>query len=600
MSYEEYNDVGLGFLLKPCGKSKIFTPEYLSQEHLQMAREIARFIEKDVNPVMNDIEEKKEGVLVGLLKKACELGFLGIDVPEKYGGMGMDKAMSMLATEIMVPAGSFAVAVLTHTGIGTLPIVYFGTEEQKQKYLPGLASGEILGCYALTEAGSGSDALGAKAKAVLDPSGKYYILNGEKMFITNSGFADLCTLFAKVDGDKFTAFIVETKTPGFSTGAEEHKMGILGSSTRSVVLEDCKVPVENVLGEVGKGHRVAFNILNIGRFKLGAGCIGAAKEVLKVSAAYANQRVQFKRPISSFGAIRDKIAFMAIKIFATESMTYRLAGVMDAALEKINPDLPDATEKQIAAIEEFAIEQSIMKVYGSETADDVADEGVQIHGGYGYIKEYYVERAYRDSRINRIFEGTNEINRLLIPGTMLKRALKGKFPFGELLGQIEKIIADETKMPVSESAILKEECTIIDRAKLGVLFALNLLNQSYMMDLVEHKKGQTQMAMLMGADMVMAIFAADSSLTRAIQIVKEKGEEAGKIAVLLSELVLHDCMSKIHSAGEQLIVNVSGEKELSKNLSIFNAFVKVPNYKTFDMREKIAAHMLSRERYCLE
>jgi alkylation response protein AidB-like acyl-CoA dehydrogenase len=600
MSYEQYSAPGLCFLIEPCCKTRIFAPEYFSDEHLQMAKEIGRFIENDVNPVMDDIEEKKEGVLIGLLKKAGELGFLAIDVPEKYEGMGMDKAMSMLATEVMVPAGSFAVAVLTHVGIGTLPIVYFGTEEQKRKYLPGLASGALLGCYALTEAGSGSDALGAKAKAVLDPSGKFYTLSGEKMFITNSGFADLCMVFAKVGGDKFTAFIVETKTPGFSTGAEEHKMGILGSSTRSVILEDCKVPVENVLGELGKGHKVAFNILNVGRFKLGAGCVGGAKEVLKVSATYANERVQFKRPISSFGAIREKVAFMAARIYAAESMTYRLAGLMDSAIERIDPSAPGAVEKIIAAIEEYAIEQSIMKVYGSEAGDDIVDEGVQIHGGYGYIREYFVERAYRDSRVNRIFEGTNEINRLLIPGTMLRRMMKGKFPMGDILGRIDEIAGDGSKMPVSGSRVLADECTMVDRAKLGAVFAVNLANTQHMMDLTEHKKGQTQMAMLMAANLIMEIYAADSSLARTVQLLEERGEAAARIPLLLARAVLADSLGKVRSIGEELIVNVSGEKDLEKNLGIFGRFVSVPRWKTHDIKEQIAAHFIARERYVLE
>lgn len=600
MSYEEYEGSGLCFLLKPCGETRIFAPEYFTDEAKQIADEISRFVENEIDPIVEELDEKKEGLLVEVLKKAGELGFLSIDVPEKYEGMGMDKAASMLAIERIVQTGTFAVAVLTHTGIGTLPIVYFGTEEQKEKYLPGLSMGEILGCYALTEAGSGTDALGAKAKAVLDESGKYYILNGEKMFITNAGFADLCIVFAKIDGDKFTAFIVEKDTPGFSTGAEEHKMGILGSSTRTVILEDCKVPVENVLGEVGKGHKVAFNILNVGRFKLGAGCVGGAKEVLKVSAVYANERRQFKRPISSFGAIREKIAFMARKIYATESMTYRVAGLMDSAIEPIDKSAPGAEQKVIAAIEEYAIEQSIMKVYGSETFDDCVDEGVQVHGGYGYIREYFVERAYRDSRINRIFEGTNEINRLLIPGIMLKRVFKGKFPLGDILGQIDAMVKDASRMPVSKAAVLGEEATLVDRAKLAVLFAVNLSNSKHMMDLMEHKKGQTQMAMLNAADMIMEIFAADSSLARTIQYVQDRGEEKARIPLLLCRAVMTCSLEMIRTLGEELIANTSEDRDIEKNMGVFNLFVQVPRWKTHDLYEQIAAHFIERERYVLE
>ncbi len=600
MSYEQYRGPGLCFLLEPCGRTRIFTPEYFSDDAKQMAQEIARFIEKEIGPVVEDIEEKKEGVLVSYVKKAGELGFLSIDVPEKYEGMGMDKAASMLSVETIVAAGSFAVAVLTHTGIGTLPIVFFGSEEQKQKYLPKLASGEYLGCYALTEAGSGSDALGAKTKAVLDASGKYYVLNGEKMFITNAGFADLCTVFAKVDGDKFTAFIVETSTPGFGTGAEEHKMGIHGSSTRTVILEDCKVPVENVLGEVGKGHKVAFNILNIGRFKLGAGCVGAAKAVLQASAKYANERHQFKRPISTFGAIREKIAFMATRIYGTECMTYRVAGLMDAAIAEIDKDAPGAEKKVIAAIEEYAIEQSIMKVYGSECFDDCVDEGVQVHGGYGYIREYFVERAYRDSRINRIFEGTNEINRLLIPGTMLKRVFKGQFPLGDILGQIDGMVKDKSKMPVSQAPVLADEATMVDRAKLAVLFALNLANTKHMMDLMEQKKGQTQMAMLAAADMIMETFAADSAVARTMQFIQENGEDKARIATLLCRAVIADGFQTIRTLGEDLIRNGSEDKDLEKNLGIFSQFMQIPAWKTHDIKEQVAAHFIDRERYVLE
>ena len=600
MSYEEYKGPGLCFLMEPCGKTRIFTAEYFTGEARQMADEITRFIENDVDPVMDDIEAKKEGVLVRLLKKAGELGFLCIDVPETYGGLGMDKAASMLSVEAIIPAGSFAVAVLTHTGIGTLPIVYFGNEDQKQRYLPKLASGEWLGCYALTESGSGSDALGAKTRAVLDPSGKHYVLNGEKMFITNSGFADLCTVFAKVDGDKFTAFLVETATPGFSTGAEEHKMGIHGSSTRTVILEDCKVPVENVLGEVGKGHKVAFNILNVGRFKLGAGCIGACKAVLKASAAYANERHQFKRPIASFGAIREKIAFMATKTYALESMTYRMAGLMDAAIEPIDKSAPGAEARVIAAIEEYAIEQSIMKVYGSEAFDDCVDEGVQVHGGYGYIAEYFVERAYRDSRVNRIFEGTNEINRLLIPGTMLKRVMKGSFPLGDILGQIDGMAGKPAAMPTSTAEVMTEEATLVDRAKLAVLLAVNLANGRHMMDLMEHKKGQTQMAMLAAADMIMAVYAADSSVARTMQLIRERGAAKSTIPVLLARAVTADALEQIRTLGEDLIRNVSEDRDLEKNLALFGQFVRLPAWRTHDIKEQLAAHFIERERFVLE
>lgn len=599
MSYDVYKADGLCFLTQPCGETKVFAPEYFSQQQVQMGQEVERFIVNEIYPIMDRIDQKEDGLLVKYLKKAGELGFLAIDVPEKYEGMGMDKATSMLVTEKMVPAGSFAVAVLTHTGIGTLPIVFFGTEEQKRKYLPKLAYGELIGCYALTEAGSGSDALGAKAKAVLDESGKYYILNGEKMFITNAGFADLCTVFAKVDGEKFTAFIVDTKTEGFSVGPEEHKMGIAGSSTCPVILEDVKVPVENVLGLIGKGHKVAFNILNVGRFKLGAGCVGACKEVLAVSAQYANERIQFKRPISSFGAIRQKLAFMMIKTYILESMTYRTAGLMDSAIELIDKTKADADEKTIQAIEDYAVEQSVMKVYGSEAFDQCVDEGVQIHGGYGYIKEYFVERAYRDSRINRIFEGTNEINRILIPSMTMRRVFKGKFPFAELINKAEEAAKDEGKMPVQDSVPLSSEATIVDRVKLAVIYALNLVNTRHMMDLMDHKKGQTQMALLAIAELMIEAYALDSAVARTRQLVQEKGEEKARIPILLTKCYMAEVLPKIKAIGEDIIVNTSEEGGVEKNLEKFNRFLIMPRWKTHDMKDEIAAHVIGRERYSL-
>jgi len=600
MAHDEYRAPGLGFLMDPCGKTKLFCAEYFSEEQKQMYQEARRFVENTILPIAERIDAKEEGLLVANLKKAGELGFLMIDVPEQYGGLGMDKATGMLVTEAIVPSGSFAVGVLTHTGIGTLPIVFFGTEEQKETYLPKLATGELIGCYGLTEAGSGSDALGAKTKAVLDPSGTHYVLNGEKVFITNAGFADIITAFAKVDGDKFTAFIVDMRSPGLSTGAEEHKMGIHGSSTRSVIFEDVKVPVGNVLGEVGKGHRVAFNILNVGRFKLGAGAVGAAKKTIEVCAKYAKERVQFKRPIATFGAIREKLARMAMLVYSTESMTYRTAGLMDSAIELIDKSQPGAQARIIDAIEEYAIEQSIMKVYGSEAFSECIDEGVQIHGGYGYIAEYFVERGYRDSRVNRIFEGTNEINRLLIPGTLMKRVFKGKFPLAETLMLVDEIAAGKATMPGGVGGPLGEEAAIVDRMKLAVVFAVNQANTKHMMDLMEHKKGQTQMAMLKAADAIMEAFAGDSAVARARQLIADKGEAKAAIPVMLTRMYLAHALTKVRACGQELLVNTSDEKDREKNLATFNLFIPVPPWQTHDMKEKVAAHVIEREAYALE
>ncbi len=600
MGYEEYKAKGLSFLINSPGKTKVYAPEYFTDEMLEVARTAEEFVRKEVLPVADRVDEKEEGLLLAKVKKAGELGLLSIDVPEKYEGAGMDKSTSMLACEKIVPGGSVAVALLTHTGIGTLPLVFFGTDAQKKKYLPRLASGELIGSYGLTETGSGSDALGAKTKAVLTPDKKHYVLNGEKMFITNAGIADLCFVFAKIDGEKFTCFIVEMGWPGVSTGAEEHKMGIHGSSTRTVVLEDAKVPVENVLGEIGKGHKIAFNILNVGRFKLGVGCLGAAKMVLEAAAKYANERNQFKRPISSFGAIRGKLARMMSRCYALEAMSYRTAGLMDAAIETIDKDAPGAEDKVIAAIEEFAIEASIMKVYGSEVFDFVADEGVQIHGGYGYIKEYVVERAYRDSRINRIFEGTNEINRLLIPGTMLKNTLKGKFPMPARLAEIQAEIADPSKLPKPASGPFAAEIHAIDLMKRGVLLACNLGNEMHMMDIMEHKKGQTQMAMLDIADLVMEVYGCDSALARTMQIAKEKGPDKARIPMALARLFLAESFDKVRMIGRRLVGNCSPADAVATNVAVFDGYVPFLSVNTNDLQEEIAAHVVLRERYTLE
>src|SRR5271170_867809 len=434
---------GGSFLLEQRQPDDVFTPEDFTEQHLLIGQTAEEFAVNEIVPNIEKMEHKDFSITRELLKKAGELGLSSAEIPEAYGGLEMDKVTAAVIADHIAKYAGFATTWGGHTGIGTLPIVYFGTEEQKKKYLPKLASAEMIGAYALSESTSGSDALNCRTKAVLSPDGKHYVLNGEKMWITNAHFADLFTVFAKVDGEKFTAFLIEKDFPGFSVGVEEKKMGIRGSSTAPLILNDCKVPVENVLGDIGKGHIIAFNILNVGRFKLGAGCVGGARTSLQSAVAYAKERKAFTKSIADFGLIREKLAQMAVGIYAGESMVYRTVGMMENA----RPEGEKSSEVIRKAIEEYAVECSIIKVWGSEMLDFVVDETVQIYGGYGLVEEYPAERAYRDSRVNRIFEGTNEINRLIITGWLLKRAMSGQLA---LLPAIKKVMDEVMAGPSGE------------------------------------------------------------------------------------------------------------------------------------------------------
>lgn len=597
MEWKKYKGKGVEFLTSNTGK-EIFTWEDLSEDHLMFYETTLRFITEEVEPNAEDIDNNKPGLLKTLLQKAGELGLLAPDAPEEYGGLGLDKTTSMIITEAVGYglSGSFTAAYGAHTGIGTLPFVFFGTEEQKQKYLTKLITGEYIGCYALTEAGSGSDALSIKTKAVLSEDGRYYILNGEKMFITNAGFADIAVVFAKIDGKEFTGFIIEMDQEGVSTGAEEQKMGLKGSSTRTLILEDVKVPVENILYEKGKGHIIAFNVLNVGRYKLGIGCLGGIKRVIKECSKYANERHQFGRPISDFRAIREKLAKMMLHAFTLESIGYRTAGLIDGGISEFDKSDPEYQQKVVKTIEEFAVEASIMKVFGSEALDEVIDEGVQIHGGYGYIHEYMIERAYRDSRINRIFEGTNEINRLLIPGMIIRRNMKGEVPLMKFFMDIKKELDGKKALPDRGNGIWDEYKFISDMAKRAVVFCFGNAIQQYMAKLSEP---ENQLILMRLADMIIESFKIDSVVTRGEKINRNWGDEKSKIVKDLVALQLYLSLNTIKRLGEEILINIIPQDKLDLTLEQFYQLVVVFKVNSFKLIDNISTHLLSREKYIL-
>jgi alkylation response protein AidB-like acyl-CoA dehydrogenase len=501
------------YLITEVTCAEVFTPEDFTDEQRQMGETTEQFVQNEILPHHEEIEKQNFDLVVEGMKKAGDLGLLMMDAPEEYGGLELDKASSMLVGEKISYAGSFSVAFSAHTGIGTLPLIYYGTAEQKEKYLGKIISGEWCAAYCLTEPGSGSDALGAQASAVLSEDGKYYTLNGTKQFITNGGFARLFTIFAKIDKEHFTAFLVEKDFPGLIVGPEEKKLGIKGSSTTQIILDNCKVPVENLLGEIGKGHKIAFNVLNVGRFKLGAGVTGAAKMALGVGIKYANERTQFKRKISSFGAIAEKIADLNVDIFAAESLVYRLAGLLDKKLETIEKGIPNYYEEYQKGIEEYAPECGIAKVFCSEVLARTVDEVVQIHGGYGFVSDYPAERFYRDERINRIFEGTNEINRLLIPGMILRKAMKGELPL-----QAHAMKAFESLMTPSFEEIDEDELFAREKALIKNLKTLFLILSGIGVQKFMDKIADEQEILIAAADIAIQIFALESTVLRAEKI----------------------------------------------------------------------------------
>ncbi len=585
---------GGSFLLEEQSPDNVFTPEDFSEQHQLIGQTAEEFAVNEILPNIDKIEHKDFSVTRDLLKKAGELGLSGVEIPEAYGGLEMDKVTAAVIADHIAKYAGFATTWGGHTGIGTLPIVYFGTEEQKKKYLPRLASGEIVGAYALSEASSGSDAMNCRTRAQLSPDGKHYIMNGEKMWITNAGFADLFTVFAKIDGEKFSAFLVERTFPGISIGGEEHKMGIRGSSTCPVILNDCKIPVENLLGEIGKGHVIAFNILNVGRFKLGAMCIGGARVALENSIGYAKQRKAFNKVIADFGLVREKIANMAVGIYAGESMVYRTVGMMDAALNQVDKYGPDAAKETRKAIEEYAVECSIIKVWGSEMIDYVADEMVQIYAGYGFVEEYPAERTYRDARINRIFEGTNEINRLIITGFLLKRAMSGQLP---LMPAIKKLMDEVLSGPAVMEDFdgpLAEEGKLATQAKKLGLFASGAATQKYMQTIQDQQE-------IMGeiADIVIEAYAMESVVLRSRKIIQTKGEAAAALAVAMTRVYLSQAMGKVEAAAKKVIAAVAEGDMLKTQLAILRRLAKHDPFNTIALRQEIAAKMIERGKYTI-
>jgi len=594
MSKENNNLQGGEFLIKEQSAQSTFIPEEINEEQ-KMFRDMTNdFLEKEVNPLRAKIDKQLENpeLIPNLMERAAELGLLSASLPEEYGGMAVDFNTETVLSEELGKSQSFSVALAAHTGIGTLPILYYGTEEQKKKYLPGLGTGEIKASYCLTEPDSGSDALSAKTKAILD--GDEWVLNGVKMWITNAGFADLFTVFAQVDGDKFTGFLVEKGTPGLTLGDEETKLGIKGSSTRQVFLENVRIPKENLLGEIGKGHKIAFNVLNIGRYKLAAMVMGGSKRSIDVAVKYANERHQFGVPIRSFGAIQHKLGEMAIRTYAAESSVFRVSDMIQEKIHELMATGLTKPQGKLKAAEEYSIECAILKVLGSETLDYVVDEAVQIFGGTGYSEEFPVASMYRDSRINRIFEGTNEINRMLAVGQMMKRAMKGEL---DLMGPAMAIQNELMEIPdfgdEGDGSALYEEKKAVRQSKKAILMAAGAAAQKYMMEL------EKQQEVLMNlADMAIDVFAAESAILRTEKLISMKSEAECELQIAMTKCFVNDAMERTYVAGKHAITAFAEDDTLVMMHMGIKRFTKYPLTNTIALRKKVAEKIIAENVYC--
>jgi alkylation response protein AidB-like acyl-CoA dehydrogenase len=586
---------GGSFLIESRTPDEVFTPEDLSEEQRQIAATAERFAREEILPRAAAIEAKEPDAMAAVLRKAAELGFTAVDVPEEYGGLGMDKVSSTLIVDHISVLASFSTAFGAHAGIATLPLVWYGTPEQKQRYLPKLASCEWIGAYGLSEASSGSDAMNIRTRATLASDGAHYILSGEKQWITNGGIADLYTVFAKIDGEKFSAFLLERNTPGLIVGTEEHKLGIHGSSTCPLVLQDCKIPKENLLGEAGKGHHIAFNVLNVGRFKLAVACIGGARHALAQMIHYAKERRAFGKPIAEFGLIQRKISSSAAQLYAAESMAYRLAGLMDAKLNgaKLDGTLAEQSLDVPRLIEEYAVECSILKIYGSEMLTLVADELIATMGGYGYVEEYPAERTYRDARINRIFEGTNEINRLIITGWMMKRAMSGKLP---LPGAIKRVMDEVMEPPAfggdaDQGQPLAHEARVLAAVKKMMLFAAGVASQRFMTGLEEQQEIMADLA-----DMISQVFALESALVRAQKIARA-GRSLAEVAAAMTGLLADESMALAERAARRVLAACGQGDALETQLAILRRLARVVPADLVALSRAVARQCIELERY---